>query len=145
MWRILIICCLGLSLSTCQRTTLPQGVLTGCGPRLRLDIVSTHADRQKGLMHQTELPDNYGMLFVFKEDTQPAFWMRDTPLALDVVFMRVDGTIVQINAMQPNTDTAHEALTPIRYALETPQGWMTQHGVRVGDHCSIQLPAITIE
>lgn len=145
IWRILIIYCLGLVLSACQHTTLPQGVLTGCGPQLRLDIVSTDANRQKGLMHQTSLPDNYGMLFVFKEDTQPAFWMRDTLIALDVIFMRVDGTIVQINAMQPNTDTAHEARIPIRYALETAQGWMAQHGVRVGDKCTIQLPMITIE
>ena len=145
MWRILAICSLVLALSACQRTTLPQGVLTGCGPQLRLDIVSTHATRQQGLMHQTALPDNYGMLFVFKEDTQPAFWMRDTPLPLDVVFMRADGTIMQIDAMQPSTDTAHEARTPIRYALETPQGWMARHGVQVGDQCTIQLPTLTIE
>lgn len=145
MMRFVFVAVLTMLLSGCQRYDLPQGTLSGCGPTLRLDIVSTHAQRQKGLMHQTSLPAQYGMLFVFKEDTQPAFWMRDTPIALDVVFMRVDGTIVQISAMQPNTDTAHAAQVPIRYALETPQGWMARHGVQVGDQCTLDVPPLMVE
>lgn len=143
--HFVLVAFLTMTLTGCQRYDLPQGRLSGCGPTLRLDIVSTHVQRQKGLMHQTKLPEQYGMLFVFKEDMQPAFWMRDTPVALDVVFMRVDGTIVQISAMQPNTDTPHEAQVPIRYALETPQGWMVRHGVQVGDQCTLELPPLTVE
>lgn len=96
-------------------------------------------------MAQASLPDQYGMLFVFPADTQPVFWMRDTVVALDVVFMRADGTITQIEAMQPQTDTLHPARVPVRYALETIQGWMGAHGVQVGDRCTITIPQLTVE
>ena len=134
-----------LVLVACQQFTLPQGELRGCGPTLRLDIVSTPVQREKGLMGVAQLPDNYGMLFVFPRDGQPVFWMRDTPHALDVVFMRSDGTITQIEAMEPFTDTQHPSHGLVRYALETPQGWMANHGVAVGDQCTLNLPPLTVE
>lgn len=141
-----LLCSVLVILCACQASaTLPQGELRGCGPTLRLDIVSTPTQRQQGLMGVTTLPAQYGMLFVFPYDTQPTFWMRDTLVALDVIFMRSDGTITQIEAMQPRTDTEHTALQPIRYALETPQGWMQAHGVTVGQQCVVDLPQLTVE
>lgn len=139
-----LVLCL-LLLVGCQQYALPQGELRDCGPTIRLDIVSTPAQRAKGLMGVSSLPANYGMLFVFPNDGKPVFWMHDTPHALDVVYMRHDGTITQIEAMTPNTDTEHPSQHVVRYALETPQGWMANHGVKVGDRCTLQLPTLTVE
>lgn len=142
-WWLILCACL---LCACQPVSAyPRGELRGCGPTLYLDIVSTPATREKGLMDVTSLPDAYGMLFVFPHDTQPVFWMHNTPLALDVVYMQHDGTITQIEAMQPNTDTSHPAQLPIRYALETSQGWMASHGVTVGQRCTLILPPLQVE
>lgn len=139
----LIIC--GIALASCQQYPLPQGELTGCGPTLRLDIVSTPELREKGLMGVQILPDRYGMLFVFPNDSQPVFWMHDTPHELDVVYMRHDGTITQIEAMIPYTDTEHPSHYLVRYALETTQGWMANHGVKVGDQCTLTLPPLEVK
>lgn len=118
----------------------PQGRLRGCGPTLRLDIVATEAARQQGLMGVSQLPDAYGMLFVFDDITQPAFWMKDTPIPLEVVFMSKSGHIKAITAMEPYSEAIHAAPEPLPYALEVPQGWMATHGVVVGDTCQLDLP-----
>lgn len=122
----------------------PQGQLRGCGPRLRLDIVATEAARQKGLMGVTTIPDNYGMLFVFTETVQPAFWMKDTLIPLEVVFMSKSGQIKAITAMEPLSEAIHAAPEPLPYALELPQGWMATHNVNVGDTCQLDVPAVLV-
>ena len=119
----------------------PQGLLRGCGPILRLDIVATEAARQQGLMGVSQLPDAYGMLFVFGDTEQPAFWMKDTPIPLEVVFMSKLGQIKAITTMEPFSETIHSAPEPLPYALEVPQGWMAMHGVKVGDTCQLDVPS----
>lgn len=135
LWALIMSAC-----GTPPPYELPQGTLRGCGPTLRLDIVATEAARQKGLMGVTHLPANYGMLFVFDDIVQPAFWMKDTLIPLEVVFMSKQGQIKAITAMQPLSEEIHTAPEPLPYALELPQGWMTTHDVAVGDICDIELP-----
>lgn len=120
--------------------SLPRGTLTGCGPSLQLDIVSTEVLRQRGLMGIATLPDNYGMLFVFKDGIQPAFWMKDTQIPLEVVFMSKSGVILAITAMKPFSEIVHQSPEIAPYALELPHGWMATHGVTIGQRCEIQLP-----
>ncbi|MFN5060328.1 MAG: DUF192 domain-containing protein [Chloroflexota bacterium] len=142
-FRILTFLVWVLIMSACIATTHythPQGELRGCGPTLRLDIVATETARQQGLMGVPELPTNYGMLFVFQDTIQPAFWMKDTLIPLEVVFMSKQGQIKAITAMHPQSEEIHSAPEPLPYALELPQGWMTKHGIVVGDTCTIELP-----
>lgn len=139
----MLVCC-GFLMSACGPTKSydhPQGQLRGCGPTLRLDIVATEAARQKGLMGVDALPDTYGMLFVFAETVQPAFWMKDTLIPLEVVFMSKSGQIKAITAMDPLSEEIHAAPEPLPYALELPQGWMAKHDVHVGDTCQLEVPA----
>lgn len=142
---LLIILALVMASCTLRPNTptyaFPQGELRACGPTLRLDIVSTESDRQKGLMGVETLPTNYGMLFVFRDDVQPAFWMKDTPISLEVVFMSKAGEIRAIIPMEPFSETVHTAPDILPYALELPQGWMATHGVTVGDSCQLVIPA----
>lgn len=141
----LIMCSYFMSACTPTKSNdYPQGQLLGCGPTLRLDIVATEAARQKGLMGITELPNNYGMLFVFAETVQPAFWMKDTPIPLEVVFMSKSGQIKAITAMKPYSEQIHAAPEPLPYALEVPQGWMAKHSVNVGDTCQLVVPAAVV-
>lgn len=139
---MLILLCAQI-MSACSVPTqyaYPQGTLRGCGPTLRLDIVATEAARQKGLMGVTNLPADYGMLFVFDDTVQPAFWMKDTLIPLEVVFMSKRGDIKAITPMQPQSEEIHSAPEPLPYALELPQGWMAAHNVAIGDTCVIELP-----
>ncbi len=120
---------------------VPQGMLSGCGVPMQLDIMSTPALRSRGLMERQTLPDHYGMLFVFPAPTTPSFWMHNTPTALDIVWLSDDGTILAIESMTPNTDDSHTAPQPVRYALEVAHGYFAQQSVDVGQQCTLTIPA----
>ena len=90
--------------------------------------------RALGLMHRTELPADGGMLFIFPEDMDLRFWMKDTLIPLDILFIRADGYIHHIH---PNA--VPKDLTPIpswglvRAALELNGGTAEKLGIRPGD------------
>lgn len=102
-------------------------------PALSVEIASTPAEQEQGLMFRRSLPADAGMLFVFDQPTQTAFWMHNTYIPLSVAWMDPSGTIVDIQDMQPLTDTDHQPRAQYVYALEANQGWFRQHGVTIGD------------
>lgn len=118
-------------LSVVQR----DGTVHGLDVELALD----DAQRAHGLMWRTKLGENEGMLFVFDEDAPRSFWMRNTLIALDMIFVRSDGTIAGIveNA-PPRTDTPRGiGAEPTRYVLEVRGGWCAQRGVKKGDRVEL--------
>jgi uncharacterized protein len=81
--------------------------------------------RAQGLVGVEDLGSLRGMLFVFPEDTTSGFWMRDTPLALDIAFFAADGSLVDSFAMAPCPDgdcPTYRPARPYRFALEVPAG-----------------------
>ena len=83
-------------------------------------------------MFRRELPDRQGMLFVFPEHAKHCMWMRNTFLPLSVAFLSDDGRIVNIERMEPQTETPHCAAQPVRYALEMNRGWFGKRGLGQG-------------
>ena len=63
-----------------------------------VEIVDNDADRAKGLMYRRELPEGRGMLFDFHRDQEVSFWMQNTYISLDMIFIRGDGQILRIEA-----------------------------------------------
>jgi uncharacterized protein len=100
------------------------------------EVASDIGTRAKGLMHRTKLGNNQGMLFVFEQKAQHCFWMRNTLIPLSIAFLEDDGTILNIENMQPKSDDSHCPLKATRYALEMDQGWFTKKGIAVGDRLS---------
>lgn len=103
-------------------------------------LAETSRAQADGLQGITEeqiapLPDGTerGMLFPFPVDVRPGFWMRDTLVALDLAFLRSDGSIAEIHAMAPHDETVVTPVEPIRYALELRQGVLAAAGVVPGD------------
>jgi len=86
-------------------------------------------------MHRTRLARNAGMLFDFGKPLMAAFWMKDTPLSLDIVFVRADGTISTIaqNAVPFSTAQIVSA-EPIRVVIEIGGGLSHKLGIAPGDH-----------
>lgn len=112
---------------------LPVTTLTIRGHRLVVEIASTPAEREIGLMNRFSLQPDHGMLFVF-EDSQPlAFWMKNTFVALSVAYVDANGRILNIEAMAPQDLTTHWSQGPARYAIEMRQGWFLDHGIGPGD------------
>jgi len=85
-------------------------------------------------MFRKELGEHQGMLFIFEEERELAFWMRNTCLPLDMLFVGSDGTIVGIEENVPTLNDGHYApgACKARYVLEVNAGWSRRHGVKAG-------------
>jgi len=97
------------------------------------EIADTHAKRQQGLMHRTELADGHGMIFVFEHAQVVHFWMENTSIPLSIAFVNNAGTITSIKDMQPFDKTFISSQVSVIWAIEVPQGWFGRAGVKVGD------------
>jgi uncharacterized membrane protein (UPF0127 family) len=105
------------------------------GPRpFRMEIAADEVSRTRGLMHRTRLARDAGMLFDFKRPVMTAFWMKDTPISLDLLFVRPDGTIstVAANAV-PNSTVEIASAEPITVVIEIGGGLARTLGIAPGD------------
>ncbi len=103
------------------------------GDTLNVEIAATPERRRLGLMFCDTLGENQGMLFVFSEEKQLSFWMKNTPIPLSIAFIDKNGTIVDIKDMQPLDTTVYHSKRKAMYALEVNQGWFRERGIHVGD------------
>ncbi|AKV03663.1 hypothetical protein AKJ09_10326 [Labilithrix luteola] len=109
-------------------------------PRVDVEIAKTGHDIEKGLMYRRDMPEDHGMLFRLGERREHIFWMRNTCIPLDMLFVDDDGTIVGIveNA-EPMTETSRTVGKPSTYVLEVNGGYTQRHGVKAGQ--KLGLPA----
>ena len=100
-----------------------------------VEIAQNDAERAKGLMFRKELPEGQGMLFDFKQDQDVAFWMKNTYIPLDMIFIRGNGTILRIeeNATPLSTKNIPSG-GPVRAVLEVIGGTARKLGISAGDH-----------
>jgi uncharacterized membrane protein (UPF0127 family) len=111
-------------------------------------IADTPATRMRGLQGVAALADGEGMLFLHPDEPDDAdragFWMLDTPIPLDIVFVR-DGRVVGVGTMQPcrmrPCPITHPG-EPYDAALEIPAGWLARSGIGVGATIAWSDPAI---
>jgi len=99
-----------------------------------VEMAVTPEDQARGLMFRRELPEGQGMLFDFQREQPATFWMKNTYVSLDMIFIRADGTIVRI---AENTVPLSEALVPsggpVRAVLEVVAGTARKLGIAPGD------------
>ena len=100
-------------------------------------IADEQAERQQGLMSRARLDAGTGMLFVFEDEAFHAFYMRNTLIPLDIAWMGASQVIVDIQQMEPETEDLHTPAQAALFALEVPQGWFAQEGIKIGDLAQI--------
>jgi uncharacterized protein len=111
---------------------------------IHAELATTFSERTNGLMGRTSLPDTTGMLFAFSVDQQLSFWMKNTPLDLDIAFIDSTKTILNIEGMTANDEvTFHRSAGLARYALEVRRGWFASHGITPGTRLSFSFPVGT--
>lgn len=116
---------------------------TGGAVEVGLEVAATPAAQQRGLMYRRSLADDQGMLFVFPTDADHAFWMKNTFIPLDLIFIAHDGRIVGIHPSATPQSTASIAVgRPSRYVLEVPGGYTARRGIAAGDRVELRgVPA----
>jgi uncharacterized membrane protein (UPF0127 family) len=110
-------------------------IVTKSGVRaFSVEMAVTPDQLSRGLMFRTELPDGRGMLFDFKQEQIITMWMKNTPLALDMIFIRGDGVIVRIaQQTTPFSTTTIPSGSPARAVLEVIGGTARKFGIAPGD------------
>jgi uncharacterized membrane protein (UPF0127 family) len=119
------------------QTNLPKATLTLGAHSLTAQIAADDASRERGLMSRTNLAENEAMVFVFPAPQPVSFWMKDTPIPLSIAYVGPSGRIFEIHDLKPLDETPiPSASQAVTYAIETPQGWFTKHGIIAGSTVS---------
>jgi uncharacterized membrane protein (UPF0127 family) len=102
--------------------------------RFRVWIAADAASRERGLMFVRELPADHGMLFLLDHVQYTSFWMKDTFLALDLVFIGADGKVVNlVHAARPQSLDPIPSGAPVIAVLELPAGTAARIRLAAGD------------
>jgi hypothetical protein len=116
---------------------------TARGPkRVLLEVAASERERNRGLMFRSRLPENRGMLFIFEQPGKPAFWMKNTYLSLDILFLSEQGVVVDLFESVPPCPMEpcprYAPHSPSKYVIEVPAGFAARHAVRKGDRVGLQ-------
>jgi uncharacterized membrane protein (UPF0127 family) len=99
-----------------------------------VELATNAAERDVGLMFRKELPEGRGMLFDFHEDQPVQFWMHNTYISLDMIFIAGDGRVVRIvQDAKPMSDDVIPSGRPVRAVLEVIAGTARKFGIAAGD------------
>jgi len=107
---------------------------TGQETYIKAEVARTAEEFERGLMYRTSLAENAGMLFLFDQSRDVSFWMKNTLISLDVLFIRDDGIITKIAARTKTNDlTPIPSEGPVASVLEIKGGEAERLGIKVGD------------
>lgn len=104
-----------------------------------LEIADTPKLRETGLMNRKSMAADHGMLFVFEHRQFLRFWMRNTLIPLDILYVDASGRVATIRQMKPLDETGIDSGEAVLYAIELNEGAAARAGVKEGD--VLQLPA----
>jgi uncharacterized membrane protein (UPF0127 family) len=109
-------------------------------PTVNVEVARTRAEQERGLMYRTGLAAEQGMLFVWDEERIRTFWMKNTCLPLDMLFIAADGTVVGVLEEVPVLNEDVRSIPcAASFVLEVNAGWTRDHGVTPGMKAAIHL------
>ena len=111
------------------------------GGKLTVEIVAAPKTREVGLMYRKELAADSGMLFIYPKESIQTFWMHNTYVSLDMVFIDKDKVVVGFLENVPTLNDAPRKIDkPSMYALELPAGTVAAHKISIGDKLNSDQP-----
>lgn len=118
-----------------------KGILKIGGRTLQVEIAETEEQQAHGLMYRKSMPENHGMIFVFKDSKIRSFWMKNTLIPLSIAYFDENRTLVDIQDMKPVKEAkslmavetenlpSYPSSGPAMYALEVNQGWFKRNKI----------------
>jgi uncharacterized membrane protein (UPF0127 family) len=143
---VAIIAVAGLLLKVgCDRARITSAPNTGLGMvemtigsrQFNLEIANDEETRVRGLMRRDSMPEDHGMIFVFDEAQDLSFWMKNTRIPLDIIYVAGDGRVVSVKSMKPYSTTPVASDGVCKYAIELNAGMAEAAGVHAGDRLTI--------
>jgi hypothetical protein len=102
-------------------------------PVLETEMMTTESTRERGLMYRRSMPDAHGMLFVFDESDEHSFWMKNTCIPLDMLFVADDGFVTGILENVPTMNEQGRGVPcKVKYVLEVNAGFTRKYGIKAG-------------
>ncbi len=121
------------------RSALDQGQVSFISPdrsqkeTILVEIAEDDYSRANGLMFREDLPENQGMLFIFEEEKHQYFWMKNTPVALDMIFVNKANKVVNIQKYTvPYSTRSYASESPALYVIEVVAGYSDKYGIEKG-------------
>ena len=116
-------------------------ILTAAGPQhFTIEIAETPEQMEQGLMYRKSLPPDAGMLFVFPASAVARFWMKNTLIPLDMVFVDGDGHIVGVHERAvPQSLETISSTAPVKAVIELNGGTVARLGIKPGDTVQYKL------
>lgn len=102
--------------------------------KIEIEIADNGQERIQGLMYRKSMDEAKGMLFIFQEEAQQGFWMKNTPLSLDLMYVNKDKEIVKIHKNTiPFSERDIPSEKPAMYVVEVNAGFVDKYGIKEGD------------
>jgi uncharacterized membrane protein (UPF0127 family) len=113
--------------------SLPTIQLTLGNRQITVETATQDSTREIGLMYRDSMPADHGMIFAFPDEQPRMFWMKNTRIPLDIIYLDHTGKIVSIRSMKPFDLTSIESGDAAKYAIELNPGVPADAGLKVGD------------
>lgn len=110
--------------------------------KVSVEVPETPAEMARGLMHREYLAEDSGMLFVFDKEKKHSFWMKNTLIPLDMIFINSENTIADILAAEPCKEDPCKSYIPkaeAKYVLEVNAGYAEKHNIQIGDEIKLNI------
>ncbi len=101
----------------------------GSESRFTVEIADDDDEQSAGLMFRLSMGDSHGMLFVFDRTRRLSFWMKNTPMPLDLIFVGQDGKVIDIFKGKPYSLSSIGPVQPARFVLEVKSGIAAKNGI----------------
>ncbi|MDP9421274.1 MAG: DUF192 domain-containing protein [Pseudomonadota bacterium] len=109
--------------------------------RFTVEVARTAEEQRVGLMNRQQLAPDRGMIFPFEDERIASFWMKNTLIPLDIIFVRADGSITNIEANTvPLSEEPVMSYEPVTAVLEIPGGRSAELGIKPGDQVKWSIP-----
>ncbi len=146
--RIILALYIVFSFAQCSRQAKEQSLLPRIllqapnGSTIYLEIADTKLTRQYGLMYRETLAEDEGMLFVFPEQRIVSFWMKNTPIDLNIAYIDKEGIVKKTATMHAYSTKSVSSDYPVRYAIEMNKHAFDALGIRNG--VQIKIPSTVV-
>lgn len=126
-------------------------VADGENVSVALEVANSPEERRQGLMYRESLPERHGMVFVYGDAEPRTFWMKNTYVPLDIIFVAPNGTVLNVEHAQPQPNASDSELDRYRsegdakYVVELPRGFANETGVESGTEFRFNESAPTTE